>query len=129
MRNVKTNAEILLGGKDDNCSPRTILNYGTEKRALYSYDQRREECIKKVFYYSPTHNHLIFMDMVMLSLLLISDGSPDSVVAVASRLRAIQPGHWFLQHNGLLSSPKRPDRLFGPTGLLCNGYRRLFLRN
>jgi hypothetical protein len=27
-----------------------------------------------------------------------------------------------------LSSPRRPDRLWGPLNLLSNGYRRLFLR-
>jgi len=45
VQNLKTSGEILLGGKDDSCSPRTILDYGREKKALY--DQRREECMRR----------------------------------------------------------------------------------
>jgi hypothetical protein len=55
--------------------------------------------------------------------------SRDSSVGIATRLRAGRPddrgsipgGGW-----EFLSSPTRPDRLWGPPNLLSNGYRERF---
>jgi hypothetical protein len=42
VQNVKPNGEVLLGRNEDNCGPRTNLNYGTGKKI---YGQRRIEYI------------------------------------------------------------------------------------
>jgi hypothetical protein len=57
-------------------------------------------------------------------------GSRDSVVGIATSYGLDGRGVGVRVQVGsrIFSSPNRPDRLWGPTNLLSNGYRGLFLR-
>jgi hypothetical protein len=57
----------------------------------------------------------------------IFSGKWDSVVGTVTRLRVERPRD---QGRGKthMSSPKRPDRLWGPCSLMFNGYRGRFMR-
>jgi hypothetical protein len=52
--------------------------------------------------------------------------SRDSSVSIMTRLRAGRPRFVFRQMQGFCFSPPRPDRLWGPSSLVPNGFRWLF---
>jgi hypothetical protein len=56
--------------------------------------------------------------------------SRDSVVCIATGYGLDDPGFGVLVPvaSRISSSPRRPDRLWGPPSILCGGYRTLFLR-
>jgi hypothetical protein len=51
--------------------------------------------------------------------------SPDSSVDIATGYRLDSPGS-IPGSAGFFSSPRRPDRLWGPPSLICSGYWGLF---